>query len=189
MFYVGLDIHTKRIAICSLNKTGHVVHRAQVRSIEEMMRLLSGLPDHYEASCAMATSTTYFARWPRGSPRPYAPWPTRREGVAARAGRTGRTLQEDQTMTEAQWLACINPTRMLEYLRFRASDRKLRLFAVACCRRSWAKLTNAELRACHETAELFADGKASQKTRGRTFGAAQKTSATFETSPLEGLSC
>src|SRR5262249_54933696 len=55
MFYVGLDIHTKRIAICALNETGQVVHRSQVRSSEEMLRTLNGLPDRfevcYEASC------------------------------------------------------------------------------------------------------------------------------------------
>jgi transposase len=55
MFYVGLDIHTKHISICVLNETGKVVHRSRVRSIEEMMRTLKGLPDRfevcYEASC------------------------------------------------------------------------------------------------------------------------------------------
>ena len=55
MFYVGLDIHAKRISLCALNQTGQVVHRSQVRSIEEMMRVLGSLPDRfevcYEASC------------------------------------------------------------------------------------------------------------------------------------------
>jgi transposase len=55
MFYVGLDIHTRRIAICVLNGTGQVFHRSQVRSFEEMLRILKGLPDRfevcYEASC------------------------------------------------------------------------------------------------------------------------------------------
>jgi transposase len=55
MFYVGLDIHDKRIAICVLSETGQVARRAQVRTIDEMMRLLEALPDRfevcYEASC------------------------------------------------------------------------------------------------------------------------------------------
>jgi hypothetical protein len=55
MFYVGLDIHDKRIAICVLSETGQVVRRAQVRTIDEMMRMLEALPDRfevcYEASC------------------------------------------------------------------------------------------------------------------------------------------
>ena len=55
MFYVGLDIHSKRIAICVLSDTGQVAHRSQVRSIQEMLRVLQGLPDRfevrYEASC------------------------------------------------------------------------------------------------------------------------------------------
>jgi transposase len=55
MFHVGLDIHSKRIAICVLNEKGQVAQRAQVGSLEEMLRILRGLPDRfevcYEASC------------------------------------------------------------------------------------------------------------------------------------------
>src|SRR4051794_15917628 len=55
MFYVGLDIHSTRISVCALNGTGQVVHRSQVRTIEEMVRVLKDLPDRfevcYEASC------------------------------------------------------------------------------------------------------------------------------------------
>ena len=55
MLYVGLDIHTKHIALCVLSETGQVVQRARVRGLEEMVRLLKGLPDRfevcYEASC------------------------------------------------------------------------------------------------------------------------------------------
>jgi len=55
MLYVGLDIHTKHIALCVLSEAGQVVQRARVRGIDEMLRLLKGLPDRfevcYEASC------------------------------------------------------------------------------------------------------------------------------------------
>src|SRR5215471_13141122 len=55
MFHLGLDIHTKRIAICALDEKGQVVHRSQVRSILDLVRVLTGLPDRfevcYEASC------------------------------------------------------------------------------------------------------------------------------------------
>jgi hypothetical protein len=55
MYYVGLDIHDKRIAICVLRETEQVVRRAQLRTIDEMMLILKALPDRfeicYEASC------------------------------------------------------------------------------------------------------------------------------------------
>jgi hypothetical protein len=61
-------------------------------------------------------------------------------------------------MTEAEWLACADPGPMLEFLRGKISDRKLRLFACACCWRVRDLLTaagEAGLRA----AEQFADGR------------------------------
>jgi hypothetical protein len=52
---VGLDIHDKRIAICVRSEGGQIVRRAEVRSIDEIMRILEALPDRfevcYEASC------------------------------------------------------------------------------------------------------------------------------------------
>jgi hypothetical protein len=62
-------------------------------------------------------------------------------------------------MTEAEWLACTDWTPMLEYLRGLASDRKLRLFAVACCRRMWHLLTESCQRAVG-LAERYCDGLA-----------------------------
>jgi hypothetical protein len=64
-------------------------------------------------------------------------------------------------MTEAEWLACTDPTRMLEFLRRQptTSDRKLRLFAAACCRRVWDWLGEKSCRAV-EVLERCLDGVA-----------------------------
>ena len=61
-------------------------------------------------------------------------------------------------MTVDERLACTNPQTMLEFLRGRASDRKLRLFACACCRRIWGLLAAEPLRQAVGAAERFADG-------------------------------
>src|SRR5690349_13009218 len=69
-------------------------------------------------------------------------------------------------MTEAEWLACEDPKPMLKFFQDKAGDRKLRLFAVACCRRiehliPLALTENQPY--CREAvlvAERFADGHA-----------------------------
>src|SRR5947209_17470319 len=40
----------------------------------------------------------------------------------------------EKTMTKKEWLRCTEPGSMLEFLRGKVTDRKLRLFGVACCR-------------------------------------------------------
>jgi hypothetical protein len=62
-------------------------------------------------------------------------------------------------VTEAEWLACTDPEPMLEFLRGTASDRKLRLFCVGCCRTLWpTQLSDPPFPAALAVAELFADG-------------------------------
>ena len=66
-------------------------------------------------------------------------------------------------MTEAQRLACTRPIEMLAHLRGRCTDRKLRLFACACCRQIWHLLTDAISQRAVEVAERHADGEASDQ--------------------------
>jgi hypothetical protein len=61
-------------------------------------------------------------------------------------------------MTEEDWLACTDPKRMLDYLRRKASDRKLRLFACDGCRRLWWLLRDKRSRTAVEVSEHYADG-------------------------------
>jgi hypothetical protein len=63
-------------------------------------------------------------------------------------------------MTEAEWLACTDPTPMLEFLRGKASKRKLRLFACACCRQIWRFLRDGACQRAVEIGELYSDRKA-----------------------------
>jgi hypothetical protein len=62
------------------------------------------------------------------------------------------------TMTEAEWLACTDLREMLEFLREKSSDRKLRLFACACCRRIPEVSTYRRARIALDAVERYADG-------------------------------
>src|ERR1043165_6273371 len=63
-------------------------------------------------------------------------------------------------MTEQEWLRCSDPEILLRFLRGKMiSDRKLRLFAVACCRRLFQAI-QVDARDVHavDVAERYADG-------------------------------
>jgi hypothetical protein len=61
-------------------------------------------------------------------------------------------------MTEAEWRACDDPWPMLEFLQGKASDRKLRLFACACCRHHAPFGEDRELQEAVALTERHADG-------------------------------
>ncbi len=105
-------------------------------------------------------------------------------------------------MTEAQWLAGWDAAAMVRHLTRHApaqggdglwvrrpsplaSDRKLRLFAVACCRQVWHLLQDGRSRHAVEAAERHADGRAAgedlaavcQDARAAVWGAAPGTAS------------
>lgn len=69
-------------------------------------------------------------------------------------------------MTEAEWLASDNPFPMLDFVRGKSSDRKLRLFACGCCRRIWSHLPSEMEGKAVTLAERFADGLTDPATLG-----------------------
>jgi hypothetical protein len=75
-------------------------------------------------------------------------------------------------MNEEMWRACEDPEAMLEFLRGKASERKLRLFAVACCRLFWDSLNIGATRQSIEIIERYADNQATEAELSRAQKAA-----------------
>jgi len=65
-------------------------------------------------------------------------------------------------VTEAEWLACAVLKSMLRVVWDKAGDRKLRLFAIACCRRYWHLLHTNESHNAVEVAERYVEGMATE---------------------------
>jgi hypothetical protein len=64
-------------------------------------------------------------------------------------------------MTEREWSSCTFAIPMIEFVRGKLSDRKSRLFAVACCRLISPEWVDELSREAVDVAERFADGEAS----------------------------
>jgi hypothetical protein len=75
-------------------------------------------------------------------------------------------------MTEDEWQHGADASAMLAVFRSTASDRKLRLFAVACCRLLWDHVALAATRSAIEVNELFADDQVTEKELGKARSAA-----------------
>src|SRR3954447_14069473 len=68
-------------------------------------------------------------------------------------------------MTDAKWLSCTDPSPMLWHFERGTSDRKLRLFACACCRAIWPLLADERTRKLVEMIEREVDGLAGADER------------------------
>lgn len=83
-------------------------------------------------------------------------------------------------MTENEWVSCADPSAMLEFLKGKAGDRKLRLFACACCRAVWGSLTYARSRNAVEVAERYADGQVDDDALRRAHSLACEAVARYQ---------
>jgi hypothetical protein len=75
-------------------------------------------------------------------------------------------------VTEAEWLACEKPAPMLIFLRGRVGDRKLRLFACACCRSVLRFVPPGPCRNALDLSLSCADGRATADDLARVRTAA-----------------
>jgi hypothetical protein len=68
-------------------------------------------------------------------------------------------------MSGAEWLVSADPREMFDFIAGNTSERKLRLFACACCRQVWPEMEkDITFQKAIELAEQFADGLVSQAT-------------------------
>ena len=75
-------------------------------------------------------------------------------------------------MTEAEWLACSDPIAMVDLVRWKASERKQRLFACAFVGHYGHMLRSESSRAAIKVSEAFADQRATKEELKRTRRAA-----------------
>jgi hypothetical protein len=86
--------------------------------------------------------------------------------------------QAGRALTEQGWLSCENPSVMPRFVGERLTERKMRLFACACCRQIWHHISDARSRAAIEIAEQFSDGLATDRQRVKALTAAKSVPVT-----------
>jgi hypothetical protein len=69
-------------------------------------------------------------------------------------------------MTEAEWLSCESPIRLLQFLADTLSTRRLRLFACAACRMVWSQLADEGLRVPIEMGERLVEERVPEHVLG-----------------------
>jgi len=75
-------------------------------------------------------------------------------------------------MTEVEWLAGTDPVAMLDLFRHTRLDRRLRRFAVECCRRVGRLIDGDDFRAAAAAGEAFADDYRNERGMIRAMAAA-----------------
>src|SRR5262249_40658640 len=109
--------------------------------------------------------------WPTPSKRPGATTSTSSPTAASQGSMCGAVgswicwSERNEAVTEADWVGCTDPKRMLKYLRGKINHRKRRLHAVACCQRIRSLMADERSIRAVEVAEAFADGLAPERLR------------------------
>jgi hypothetical protein len=93
-----------------------------------------------------------------------------------------REDKEADPMTEQEWLECTEPGQMIKSLGLGTKQRKLRLFAVACCR-AIIHLADDRCREALAVAEQFADGLATAKELKTAWRVAHEVFCEFQGVP------
>lgn len=88
-------------------------------------------------------------------------------------------------MTDSEWSGTTDLHGMMEFVRGEASERRLRLFACACCRLRWHLLTHPDSRRAVEVAEQYADGLATPDELRSAGAAAVKVAGPPPDFPVE----